>query len=148
MNIRMAALSLTAVLLATAVKGETFSPPLLHAPTISDSQIVFVYADELWTVSRQGGAAHLLTSGPGVKSSPALSPARFAHTGTGTVRMCFPLPIRSAITQCSSRTWRSSILSSTSSARRSPHPMSSARIARLRLPRRLPDGGSPSKVLD
>jgi hypothetical protein len=25
------------------------------------------------------------------------STARFAHTGTGTVRMCFPLPIRSAI---------------------------------------------------
>ena len=24
--------------------------------------------------------------------------ARFAHTGTGTVRMCFPLPIRRAIT--------------------------------------------------
>jgi len=74
MKIRMAALSLTAVLLATAVKGETSSTPLLHAPTISHSQIVFVYADELWTVSRQGGAAHLLTSGPGVKSSPALSP--------------------------------------------------------------------------
>jgi len=32
------------------------------------------------------------------------STARFAHKGTGTVRMCFPLPIRSAITQCSSRT--------------------------------------------
>src|SRR5271165_591622 len=74
MKIWMAALSLTVVLLATAVEGEAVSPPLLHAPTISDSQIVFVYADELWTVSRQGGAAHLLTSGPGVKSSPALSP--------------------------------------------------------------------------
>jgi len=30
------------------------------------------------------------------------SSAFFAQTGTGTVRMCFPLPIRSAITQCSS----------------------------------------------
>ena len=74
--------------------------------------------------------------------------AHFAHIGTGTVRMCFPLPIRSAITQCSSRSWRSSILSPTSSARRSPHPMSSARIARSRLPRRSSDGGSSSKVLD
>ena len=27
------------------------------------------------------------------------STARFVHPGTGTVRMCFPLPIRSAITQ-------------------------------------------------
>src|ERR1017187_10492420 len=35
------------------------------------------------------------------------STARFAHNGTGTVRMCFPLPIRSAITQHSSRTWKS-----------------------------------------
>ena len=76
------------------------------------------------------------------------STARFAHSGTGTVRMCFPLPIRSAITQCSSRTWKSPIPSPTSSARRRPHPMSSARIARSRLPRRLSDGGSPSKVLD
>ncbi|HET9742820.1 MAG TPA: PDZ domain-containing protein [Terriglobales bacterium] len=50
------------------------TPEFLHSPTISRSQIVFVYADELWSVSRQGGAAHLLTSGPGVKSSPALSP--------------------------------------------------------------------------
>jgi tricorn protease len=49
-------------------------PQLLHTPTISSSQIVFVYGDELWSVSRQGGAAHLLTSGPGVKSSPMLSP--------------------------------------------------------------------------
>jgi hypothetical protein len=31
------------------------------------------------------------------------STARFAHAGTGTVRMCFPLPIRSATTQYSSR---------------------------------------------
>jgi hypothetical protein len=29
------------------------------------------------------------------------STARFAPAGTGTVRMCFPLPIKSAITQCS-----------------------------------------------
>ena len=34
------------------------------------------------------------------------------------------------------------------SRRRRPHPMSSARIARSRLPRRLSDGDSPSKVLD
>ena len=54
--------------------GQNAASPLLHTPTISGSQIVFSYGDELWTVSRQGGPAHLLTSGPGVKSSPALSP--------------------------------------------------------------------------
>ena len=32
------------------------------------------------------------------------SRARFVHKGTGTVRICFPLPTRSAITQRSSRT--------------------------------------------
>ncbi len=63
------------------------------------------------------------------------STARFVHVGTGTVRMCFPLPIKSAITQCFSRTWKSSAPSPTSSARRSPHPLSSARIARSRFPR-------------
>jgi len=73
---------------------------------------------------------------------------RFAQRGTGTDRMCFPLPTRSAITQRSSRTWKSSVPSPTSSARRSPHPMSSAKIARSRLSRRLTDGGSPSRVLD
>jgi hypothetical protein len=31
------------------------------------------------------------------------STARFAQNGTGTVRMCFPLPTRSAMTECSSR---------------------------------------------
>src|ERR1017187_9270019 len=59
-----------------------------------------------------------------------------------------PLPIKSAITQCSSRTWKSSVPSPTNSARRSPHPMSSATIARSRLPRRLEDGDSRSRVLD
>ena len=63
------------------------------------------------------------------------STARFTHIGIGTVRMCFPLPIRSAMTQCSSLTWGSSTLSPTSSARRSPQPTSRARIARSRLPR-------------
>lgn len=76
------------------------------------------------------------------------STARFAQRGTGTVRMCFPLPTRSAITQRSSRTWKSSVPSPSSSARRSPQPMSSARIARSRLPLRLSDGSSPSKALD
>ena len=60
----------------------------------------------------------------------ALRPA-----GTGTVRICFPLPIKSARTQWSSQSWKSSFFNPTSSARRSPHPINSARIARSRLPR-------------
>jgi hypothetical protein len=67
-----------------------------------------------------------------IHSSTALRPCRYR-----TVRMCFPFPIRSATTQCSSRTWKSCLLSPTSSARRSPQPISSARMARSRLPRTL-----------
>jgi hypothetical protein len=77
------------------------------------------------------------------KIAPPLAPdtlvqsstARFAHAGTGTVRICFPLPIKSARTQWSSRSWKSSFFNPTSSARRSPHPINNARIARSRLPR-------------
>ncbi len=57
-----------------ASASDNVSAPLLHSPTISNSSIVFVYGGDLWTVSRQGGEAHLLTNGPGVKSSPAFSP--------------------------------------------------------------------------
>jgi len=88
--------------------------------------------------------------------TPPLMPAaavhssmvRFAQTGTGTVRLCFPLPMRSAMTERYSRTWKSSILSPTNSARRSPHPMSNATIARSRLPRRVEDGHPWRGVLD
>jgi tricorn protease len=62
------------VFFAAVTQSKAVPPALLHTPTISGSEIVFVYADELWTISREGGTAHLLTSGPGVKSSPALSP--------------------------------------------------------------------------
>jgi tricorn protease len=54
--------------------GQTESPPLLQSPTLSEGQIVFVYADDLWLVGRQGGQAIRLTSGEGVESNPALSP--------------------------------------------------------------------------
>jgi hypothetical protein len=36
------------------------------------------------------------------------STARFIHAGTGTVRTCFAFPIKSTITQWSSRIWKSS----------------------------------------
>src|SRR6185437_4828422 len=70
-NLLLALLFVAASVVCVAAQD---TPEFLHSPTISRSQIVFVYADELWSVSRQGGAAHLLTSGPGVKSSPSLSP--------------------------------------------------------------------------
>ncbi len=54
--------------------GQTESHQLLQSPTLSEGQIVFVYADDLWIVERQGGRAIRLTSGDGVESNPAFSP--------------------------------------------------------------------------
>ena len=60
------------------------------------------------------------------------STAVFTHVGIGTVRMCPPLPTRSAITQWSSRCWIESRRKANSSARRSPQPTNIATIARSR----------------
>ena len=50
------------------------APLLLQQPTISKTQIVFVYGGELWSVSRNGGDAIRLTTGVGVQSDPHFSP--------------------------------------------------------------------------
>jgi tricorn protease len=47
---------------------------LLRQPTISHDQIVFVYANDLWIVSREGGNATRLTSNEGAESAPHFSP--------------------------------------------------------------------------
>ena len=49
-------------------------PLLLRFPTVSKTQIVFNYAGDLWTVSRDGGDARRLTSGTGVETLPHFSP--------------------------------------------------------------------------
>jgi len=58
-------------------------PLLLQRPTLSKTHIAFSYAGDLWIVPRQGGEAHLLTSGSGVKSDPVFSPdgSMIAFTG-------------------------------------------------------------------
>jgi hypothetical protein len=62
------------------------------------------------------------------------SSVSFTQFGTGTVRMCLPLPMRSTIAQRSSRRCKLSSVSSASSRRRRPQPSRMARIARLRFP--------------
>lgn len=47
---------------------------LLRDPDISASKIVFVHADDLWTVDRDGGGAMRLTSGEGSETDPVFSP--------------------------------------------------------------------------
>src|SRR5688572_5640143 len=47
---------------------------LLRQPTISESNIVFVYANDLWIVSKDGGDARRFTSSEGQESFPHFSP--------------------------------------------------------------------------
>lgn len=47
---------------------------LLRQPTVSDTEIVFVYANDLWKTSINGGAAIRLTSNEGYESLPHFSP--------------------------------------------------------------------------
>ncbi|MFK7923061.1 MAG: PDZ domain-containing protein [Bacteroidia bacterium] len=47
---------------------------LLRQPTVSAQEIVFVYANDLWKVARDGGDAIRLTTNEGYESSPHFSP--------------------------------------------------------------------------
>jgi tricorn protease len=47
---------------------------LLQDPTVSDRDVVFVHAGDLWVVSREGGEARRLTSSAGTEGAPRLSP--------------------------------------------------------------------------
>lgn len=47
---------------------------LLRQPTISNDNIVFVYANDLWIVGKDGGDARRLTSNEGQESQPHFSP--------------------------------------------------------------------------
>jgi tricorn protease len=50
------------------------APPLLHSPSVSTTQVVFTYGDDIWSAPRAGGEAHPLTTGPGTKVNPVISP--------------------------------------------------------------------------
>ena len=58
-------------------------PLLLRHPTISRTRIVFSFANDLWSVPRQGGDAIRLTTGVGVETDPVFSPdgSQIAFTG-------------------------------------------------------------------
>jgi tricorn protease len=49
------------------------APLVLQHPTLSATQIAFVYGGDLWTVPRGGGVAQRLTAGIGTVSRPAFS---------------------------------------------------------------------------
>lgn len=50
------------------------TPLLLRNPALSQDRIAFLYADDIWTVPREGGEARRLTSVGGVTAGPYFSP--------------------------------------------------------------------------
>jgi len=72
-----------ALLVAGVCCADENPPLLLRHPTVSATQIVFVYAGDLWSVPRSGGTAQRLTAGTGHASLPVFSPdgSEIAFTG-------------------------------------------------------------------
>lgn len=63
-----------ALFTCAALPAQSEKPLLMQDPTLSASQVAFAYGGEIWIVSREGGAALQLTTGPGQKSHPHFSP--------------------------------------------------------------------------
>ena len=58
---------------ASSAAAPAQAPLLLRNPSLSQDQIAFRYADDIWTVSRQGGEAERLTSNGQVAAGPFYS---------------------------------------------------------------------------
>jgi hypothetical protein len=104
---------------------------------------------EFATITYVAGTQFLRADGKPVPDALLATPdgkpglkAEYTQFGTGTVRMCLPLPIKSTIAQRSSRRCKLPKVSSASSRRRRPHPSRMARIARLRFPVRVCSSGT------
>ncbi len=80
---RISYLLLTAGILLLATAASEAKPILAQKPALNRTHVVFVYAGDLWKVSRDGGAAQRLTSGPGLETNPVFSPdgSQVAFTG-------------------------------------------------------------------
>ncbi|MGA3160955.1 MAG: PDZ domain-containing protein [Terracidiphilus sp.] len=59
---------------APSAAATTVAPLLLRYPALSQDKIAFRYADDIWTVSRNGGEAERLTSNGQVAAGPYFSP--------------------------------------------------------------------------
>jgi tricorn protease len=62
--------------LATSLttRAQSKTPLLLQTPTISATQIAFVYGGDIWIVPRQGGEAQRLVTGTDLETGPIFSP--------------------------------------------------------------------------
>jgi tricorn protease len=69
------ALALAALFaLALATPAQSNTPLLLQTPTLSATQIAFVYGGDIWIVGRQGGEAKRLVTGTDLETGPMFSP--------------------------------------------------------------------------
>ena len=69
-----ALLALVVLLAALPFSASAQSPLLLRNPSLGKDRIAFRYADDVWTVSRQGGEAQRLTASGHVVAGPYYSP--------------------------------------------------------------------------
>ncbi len=66
--------------LAALLLGASFAPAraadplILQSPTVSRTQIAFVYGGDIWVVSHEGGVARRLVTGFGLNGTPYFSP--------------------------------------------------------------------------
>ena len=70
---KKASVFLALIALSVSLFGQ-ISAKLMHQMDVSDTQIAFVYAGDIWLVPRDGGQAVQLTSSPGEESWPKFSP--------------------------------------------------------------------------
>ncbi|MFN2479897.1 MAG: PDZ domain-containing protein [Pyrinomonadaceae bacterium] len=69
---------------APPARAQGAKPPLLlRHPTVSRTQVAFVYGGDIWTVAREGGEARRLTASAGSEAFPHFSPdgTQIAFTG-------------------------------------------------------------------
>ncbi len=75
MNLLRSACLAVAIACVAAAQPASMPPLLLQSPSLSATQIVFVYGNSLWTVPREGGDARRLVVGdPGSATGPIFSP--------------------------------------------------------------------------
>ena len=65
--------SLLIILCTSAALGQ-IDARMLRMPDVSDTQISFVYAGDIWVVPKEGGLAQRLSSPPGEETLPRFSP--------------------------------------------------------------------------
>ncbi|MCK4409797.1 MAG: PDZ domain-containing protein, partial [Candidatus Eisenbacteria sp.] len=68
------ALGIALMLFASAATAATPHAGMLRYPDVSETHIVFRYANDIWTVPREGGVASPLASPAGYESLPKFSP--------------------------------------------------------------------------